>query len=266
MGSGTDFILGGLLSGVGRGVEQTAVANRQAALEKLRIEADRQKDDRDYQRQTARDTRQQDFAIEREEIAQTGRERLLEKGGTIQERRDAAQAAQTARLEALRSSLRRAETAQELKLKDALDRDDVQDVVVNSDNEYVIITKDGKSRSTGVIGRPPAATANASEGGRLTDSEQEAAYSEARRAWAAGGRQGEEPRRSKFIGMTREDYQASIGGAAPATDAGARARAVAELGTIYANATPERYPGLFRNGRKIPLSEAKRMIEDRYAR
>jgi hypothetical protein len=68
------------------------------------------------------------------------------------------------------------------------------------------------------------------------------------------------------------DAQARRGGAAPAKpaakpndpNAAARAKAIATLATVYENATPDRYPGLFRNGQKISMEEAKRLIQQRY--
>lgn len=54
--------------------------------------------------------------------------------------------------------------------------------------------------------------------------------------------------------------------AAPTGDGatGKRAQALADLATRYASATPETAPGLFRNGKKISLAEAKGMIEARF--
>jgi len=52
---------------------------------------------------------------------------------------------------------------------------------------------------------------------------------------------------------------------AAAAGAGAGTRSKVDIGidqllTSYGGATPERYPGLFRNGKKIPIEEAKAMI------
>lgn len=57
---------------------------------------------------------------------------------------------------------------------------------------------------------------------------------------------------------------ASPAPAARSPNSGRRAQAVAQLATVYANATPDRYPGLFRNGQKIPLGEARRQVEARF--
>lgn len=41
-------------------------------------------------------------------------------------------------------------------------------------------------------------------------------------------------------------------------------QALADLGQFYPNATPERFPQLFRNGKKIPIAEAERIVRARF--
>lgn len=41
-------------------------------------------------------------------------------------------------------------------------------------------------------------------------------------------------------------------------------QALADLGQFYPNATPDRFPALFRNGRKIPITEAEKIVRARF--
>lgn len=51
---------------------------------------------------------------------------------------------------------------------------------------------------------------------------------------------------------------------AAAPETGARERAMTKLISAYSAATPESHPGLFRNGRKISMEEARQIIEEAY--
>lgn len=222
MKSGGMFILGGLLSGVGRGIEQDIVQQRQMALESLRRQ-DATDARRDAEKQqTRRDEMSHTNAVEMAGIEQKNRIDTLQTSGTIQTERDARQHTYELDTARVQAQLRMATDAASQTLRDRLDDDDVHGVEVDGNGNYVVVRNDGRLEQTTVSARPLASSTNATEGGRLTQDERDAAYSEAHRAWIAGGREGREPTRTDFIGVTRDDYRAGQGGGGSGTGAGTR--------------------------------------------
>ncbi|WP_315724681.1 hypothetical protein [Sphingosinicella rhizophila] len=84
--------------------------------------------------------------------------------------------------------------------------------------------------------------------------------------WEEGGKKGPKPTILDAMKFLQREGAGSAAATAPAEKAPAmsarKQQALARLPTIYANATEDRYPGLFRNGRKISIQEARQLIED----
>lgn len=282
------YIVGGALQGAGQGIAQEAVMRRNAALEAMRQQYQTQRDDRAAELRAAERKEERGWKVEDQKTDYTNKAGLLALGGQVQGQRDAqqhgykmAEITQTQvgqkELATLQSRLQAANTAAEIKLRDSLESGDISNVVRGEDGQYYGVTKSGLI-ATGVTAAPTAAETGETGGGRLTESEQSAAYEDDRRAWRDGGKKGPEPKKSDYIGMTRQAYSTRGGGAPAARQApqsspiktqpngqmNDRDLALSQLATSYANATPERYPGLFRNGKKLPFAEARRLVEERY--
>lgn len=240
MGVGTQFMLGGLLSGVGRGMEMDIVQQRATALERLRQQYETQREDRADQRLQDRDKRTQGYALDRAEVDQGHAVERLRVGGEIQSDRDRQQHGYEVDMARLTSSLQQARTAAEISLRDRLDDGDVHSVEVDGEGNYVIVRNDGSLEPTRVSARPLASATNTAEGGRLTQDERETAFRAAHRAWVQHGRAGREPTAEDFIGMTREDYRRIYGG-----DAGGG------TGAQGTGATPPRRIRFDAQGRRI---------------
>lgn len=282
------YVIGGALQGAGQGIAQEAVMRRNAALEAMRQQYQTQRDDKAAQARAAERKEERGWKVEDQQTDYNNKAGLLALGGNIQQQRDESQHGYKMaeiktqqvgqkELARLNSGLQQARTAAELKLRDQLESGDISNVVRGEDGQYYGVTKRGLV-ATGVNAAPTAAETGETGGGRLTESEQGAAYEDDRRAWRDGGKKGPEPKKSDYIGMTRQAYSTRGGGAAatrPATKSepidtqpsgkmNDRNLALSQLATSYAIATPERYPGLFRNGKKIPFEEARRLVEERY--
>lgn len=270
-------VAAGALQGLGTSIQNQAIARREEALEAMRQRYKTEESMRAAEARRAERSEDRDFEREKMDTGYKQKAGLLAIGGTIQQQRDQAQhgykveeikqtqvgAQELARLN---SRLDQARTAAEIKLRDQLSSGDISNVVRGQDGQYYGVTDKGLV-PTGVAAPPTDATETG--GGRLTESEQEAAYNDDRRAWREGGKKGPEPKKSDYIGMTRQSYKGRGDAAAPAaqptsTRMSDYQMAVSQLATSYADATPERYPGLFRDGKKIPLEEARRILEQRY--
>lgn len=284
------YVVGGALQGFGSGVQNEAVQRRTEALEAMRQRYQTQRDDKIASQRAAERKEDREWKVEDQQTDYRNKAGLLALGGQVQGQRDAqqhgykmAEIKQTQvgqrELATLNSRLQAARTEAEIRLRDRLESGDISNVVRGEDGQYYGVTKGGLV-ATGVTAAPTAAETGDTGGGRLTESEQNAAYEDDRRAWRDGGKQGPEPKKSDYIGMTRQAYSARRGGggssSAPAAAPGKPIRtqpngqmndrdlALSQLATSYANATPQKYPGLFRNGKKIPFEEARRLVESRY--
>jgi hypothetical protein len=268
--SGGGFILGGLLSGLGAGIVQDAAQQREAAMEKLRQQFARDSEDRGEQRLIRAETRKEGYDVRADQRRLGSDLTKLREGGKIQSEQDRIKLAHDVALENLRtgnqikvetvrSSLRRAETKEEIALRDSLDAGDYSSVVVGGDGSYYGVTERGLV-PTGV----PAAASAAEV--KVSAEDADAAYADARSAWVRGGREGEPPKRTDFTASGSSGggrYAPTVTPKAPPST-GQQAQALAELGQIYPNATPERYPQLFRDGKKIPAEEAAAIVRRRY--
>lgn len=250
-------VAAGALQGVGTGITNTAIAKRNEALEAMR-----------QRYETNRDTVEHERRLEVEDVKFRNQAGLLAIGGQVQAERDerkhgysmeeiGAKQVNAREMAVLDSQLREGRTEAEIRLRDGLESGEIKSVVKGGDGQYYAVTETGLS-PTGVS--TPTETTS---GKGLTEGEIESLYQDERRAWIRGGKKGPEPTRTELIKRHRGI------GTPPETkaDSGApsmRAVALSQLGTVYANATPERYPGLFRGGKKISLQEARRQIEQRY--
>ena len=261
--AGGGFILGGLLSGLGSGIVQDAAQQREAAMEKLRQQFAVDSENRKEERQIAAEARGETRDIRKDERELGSRLTLLRQGGSIQAQQDAIKHAHDVALENLRtgnqikvetvrSSLRRAETKEEIALRDSLDAGDYSSVVVGGDGSYYGVTERGLV-PTGVAAAPNAAQV------KVTAEEADAAYADARSAWVRGGRKGEPPKRTDFTASGSSGgrrYTPTIN-PQPADNG----REDGAFMTLYGNATPEKYPRLFRNGKKLSFDEAYRLYK-----
>lgn len=286
------YALGGALQGLGSGMQKDVQARRDEALQAMRDKTAADAATLADQRQSTRDATKHGYDVEdAQALAGSKLDQL-----SAAARADAAKAqvqhvykldeidhenVGKRELATLESNLGTARDQASIRLRDQLQSGDVSNVVRGKDGQYYGVTDKGLV-PTGVNFDPSSGDKSSDGGGRLTEAEQVSALDDARSDWRKSGKQGAEPRASDFIGMTRETYYqrtgrpsgvaataAPVGDVTPSSAGGTgaasqQATAMAQLGTVYANATPDRYPGLFRNGRKISLADAKQMVLDRY--
>ena len=276
MGSGTSFLVGGLLSGLGSGLTQHAAQVRENALIALRRQYQQEDDAREEQQTIASEGRAETRAIaahEREgalkvgllelasrhkrlegETQQQWEERLIRIRGEESRKTATHQGGIDRSLENLRSR----NDITEGQLADA--RKLAADAKLRGETvDHWEVTTDGKLVGLSATGKVIAKSTspgsfNPSRGGRDEDSSDGSSQIRAAQERQGGGGSAKgEPAPKAAKPKPRDDNAAA-----------ARAKALATLGQVYANATPEEYPGLFRNGVKIPIEEAKRLIYQRY--
>jgi hypothetical protein len=279
-------VVGGALQGLGQGINNQVIAAREQALEAMRQQRQVALQDRQFANQRELAGVQHDYKLEENDqeyrnkgglLAIGTKAKMAEDDHALQNDLSKIKAEQVGRKElaVLESRLSAGRTEAELKLRDSLGTGDISSVVRGKDGQYYGLTKGGLV-PTGVQADPTSSETRSNGGGDLTESEQENAYGDALTAWRTkGGDPKTRPNKSDFIGLTREQYRASKGGAsaapspaAPAASAPAPSpqttarmtKALTQLAGIYASATPEKYPGLFRNGRKIPMEEARQTV------
>lgn len=283
-------VLAGAAQGLGQGMYQDAIAKREAALASLRMQHETQRDEAARAARATERKEDRQYKVEDQKTDYRNKLGILAFGGTIDaDKQDRSHqnrmaeikttAVNTRELETLRSRLRTSESAADIRLRDSLDSGDIRSVEMGEDGQLYGVTDRGLV-PTGVMGAPKTSGSGASAdngGGRLTEGEQESAFKDAEKKWRDGGREGDPPKRSDFIGMTRDAYTARRGRpvriqlpreAAPSGQAAATGRmspvdtAVSQLRNDYQTATPEEWPEFFRNGRKVPLAELERTVRE----
>lgn len=183
--AGSGMILGGLLGGIGKGMEMTALQAREDMLERLR-----------QQRKIEDEGRQEETLIRREDrlegrvIAQEGRaeerdirsdkrdyvvktgllklaqEHKMKENETEFEykaRLEKLKQEGDARLARLKSGLDRSNEAAAIRLRASLDADDVDSTEVDASGNIVILYKNGKTEVTSIKAKPTAGELKAEE-------------------------------------------------------------------------------------------------------
>lgn len=267
MGLGFQFALGGLLQGVGKGINDQVAARREAALAQAKEQAAERRlvAEQAWTHGENEANRSNQFAINEADNIALGERTGQAIEGDIRKTRAAGDEARKTRgvdytydvaLKGVEN--RYAVSMEELRQQGDLTKDQLHQArefehdngkiagrEILADGRMQIWNGDGtKSRIVGVPGQfqTKASGGDEEEGGTL--------------AGARAARGGEAP--------------AAAPGEAPAGRPSAevlrlRQQALATLGTVYTNATPETAPGLFGpDGEKIPMAEAKRLILERY--
>jgi hypothetical protein len=213
------YIAGGALQGLGTGIQQDAIQKRADALEAMRQASANQQYLRQRADAEADHTRNRSEQLQDQDTSYKQKVGLLAIGGDVQAKRDAQQHTYKVdeikttqvgqrELATLQNSLAMSKDAADMRLKDQLDSGDIKSVTKGADGQYYGLTDKGLV-ATGVKA-PLNETAEAG-GGRLTQSEQANAYDDDRKAWRAGTLKGPEPKKSDYIGMTRQAYYARTG-------------------------------------------------------
>jgi type II secretory pathway pseudopilin PulG len=281
-------MIGGALQGVGVGINNQVIAAREQALEAMRSQQQTALQDRQFAHQDATAATEHGYRTDESNLDYQHKGGLLALGAKADMAKDDHSTANDMKkitltqvgqqeLAKLSSRLEQGRTAAELKLRDDLSNGDFQGVVRGKDGQYYGQTKTGLV-PTGVQFDPTAAEVGSNGGGMMDTQEQASAYNDALSAWRADGAKPESrPKQSDFVGVTRAQYGAHRAGngaapaapgavppkAEPSAQTTARlTKALTDLAGIYASATPDKYPGLFRNGRKIPIEEARKTVTD----
>jgi hypothetical protein len=254
-------ILGGALQGVGTGMQQDIINQRNMALEQMRQQFQTQLQDRGFQQQ--KEMAGINHGYHSDESAQTFEQQkgLLAAGGQIDLTKIKLTQYGQKDLARLESQLHDASTAAEIKLRDQMTNGDVLGIERTDTGELIGITKDGKPIHTGVIGAPTAAERDATGGGTLSESEQTSAYNDALDAWNAAGKTGEKPKASDFIGMTHRDYRR---GTQPAGKQEAPSVSMSERKALYAQALTKAQSG-DRRFKGLSQSQIQAKVDDRFA-
>ena len=168
--AGGNFILGGLLSGIGRGMEQDFLARRQDALEKLRrqdvIDAEDRREQstiraesRADQRKIASDAR--DYENDVNKLREAGKIKSQDRADQfgydvkltkIKANEDRSTAGFKAKLEqdlaTMKAKLDQENDAASQRLKAQLDSGDIKDRVTDANGRVILITNDGQMITT----------------------------------------------------------------------------------------------------------------------
>lgn len=183
--AGSGMIIGGLLGGIGKGMEMTALQAREDALEKLRQQRKIEDEGRQEQTLIGREGRLEDRVIRQEgraetrDIAKDKRDYTVKTGllalsqqykmqeneteQQYKERLERIKQAGDANLARLKAGLDRSNDAASIKLKAALDNGQVDSTEVDEDGNLVILYKNGKTETTAIKAKPTAAEIKAEE-------------------------------------------------------------------------------------------------------
>lgn len=279
------YVAAGALQGLGQGIQNTAAAQREAALAAMRQKYQVDKDQRAAAQHTAE--RQEDRenvltdyktkradTIEDSERGYTQKAGLLAVAGQVQQGTKAiehtytmeeigARAANDRQIAVLNNRLGTERDAATINLKEKLDSGDFKSTVVGKDGNYYGVTDRGLV-PTGVTASETAAAQGDRGGGRLTEGEQTSAYEDDRKAWREGGKKGAEPKKSDYIGMTRQAYSTRGAGGAAATPtpaAPAQKAQPAQVAKLYEQAATKAARG--EPGWKgLTQSQIKKKVDD----
>lgn len=236
MKSGTAFILGGLLQGAGKGITNLHEERRQNAL--LKLKRDQELENRSLDAAEVEAKRVADLAAKKELLREASEQDIEKAKITSNLKRAEREVDYTydVKLENVRSGLKVKEDAASKRLAAEIDKGQVKSIEAADDGTMLVAYNDGTVVKKNIKLRETRASGGEDDIPTIS---------------AARGERGSTPVAKP---------------AAPAsTDIpGEKGAALARLGQVYANATPDRYPGLFRNGKKIPIEEAKQLIYQRY--
>lgn len=267
------FLTAGLLKGLGSGLAMEAEQRRENALIALRrqyqqediaatetrtIAAEGRAEDRDIRKD------EREFGVKKElvEIAQRYKQQENETNQQYEERlirlradEDRKSKTWQGNIDKTMEKLKHQFNLTELQAKEAAElASDLEKAGKVADHWEV--TSDGRLVGVSSTGQVIARSRNAgsfipSRGGNADDGDDTSGGTIAGARARTGG--GEAPTAAKPTPAPKADPNSNE-----------RATALARLGNVYHHATPEEYPGLFRNGKKISMEEAKRLIRERY--
>lgn len=271
------FIAAGLLKGLGAGLTAEYEKRREDALIALRRQYQTEDADLAYQRlqETEGRAEKRDIASdEREANVKTGllalaqkykqeenetnfdyEQRLRRLQADLDKGKATHQGSIDAGLKRLQSTLDLTEAQQRAKLELEAEIKKAGQVVdhwaVTSDGKLVGVSATGqviaKSRHPGSFNAPGGSSDDEGDGGGSISA-------------ARDRRDGKAPAPKKDTAAKPAPKEPD----AAAENKRQREAALARLGNVYHRATPQEYPGLFRNGKKITMEEAKQRIHERY--
>lgn len=257
------FIAAGLLKGLGAGLTAEYEKRREDALIALRRQYQLEDSAAAEERAIAAEGRAETRDIasdERKAKVQTGLlelaqrykkeenetnfeyEQRLIRLRAEEDRKGTAQKAGIDRdLETHRSRLRRSENKEDRELAAEIEGGQVQSIDEAEDGSMVVTYKNGNVVRKAIKLRDKTSRAADDEGDGTI----------------AGARERREGKPEAAAKPPKAPDQA-------AENKRQREAALARLGSVYHRATPQEFPGLFRNGKKISMEEAKQRIRERY--
>lgn len=248
MGAGSGFVLGGLLQGLGQGVSNLYEERRQNALAALKRQED--VEDRDAKIAGAQDIAQIQTQGRKEVISLTGeenrkteelkgRQRLeeIKTKGEQDIKVEGVKFSNQKQLDELGANLDIKKDKASQLLKKDIDGGQVDHIDAADDGSMIVTYKNGTVVKKNIKLREKTSSSDDDEGSISAE---------------LNGRN-----------------QSGGGAAQPAAQPAAKTAAKPKwsdqdetvLRTRYANATPENAPRLFRNGKKLPLDEVRRMLQ-----
>lgn len=185
MGSGTGFILGGLLSGAGQGIANVAAQNREDALERLRNARQIEYEDRGETRNIASDERKEKAAVandEREAGKQAGllsiaadieqkkgetafeyKQRLQTQSENHAKAMESIKTKNDAYLKQVQSGLDKNRDEASARLSAEIDSGKIDSIEVNEAGNFVKVYKDGRTETTKIGARATPASLEADQ-------------------------------------------------------------------------------------------------------
>lgn len=155
------FVLAGLVGGLGKGLEADALQKREDALLALKNRQTIEAEDRAEQRDIRKDDR--DYAIKSGLLVAAGdlKRRENETEFQYKVRLETLKAKNDVTLTSLKARLDKANTADEISLRNQLDSGTVDDIQVSDDGFIVKVYKDGRLEKSNIKARPTAASEDA---------------------------------------------------------------------------------------------------------
>lgn len=161
------YLLGGLLSGLGKGMHSKALQDRKDALERLRNQRGIAKENRTEIRVMNQEGRAEDRAIASDERQYGIKKGLLKTSGDIKssqssqdfkEQKDieSHKGSIGERLARIKSTLDTKRDAASIELRNELDSGNIDDVLVDSEGNYLKVFKDGRTEKTDILAQPSA--------------------------------------------------------------------------------------------------------------
>tara|TARA_R110000824_G_scaffold401790_1_gene616439 strand:- start:27748 stop:28539 length:792 start_codon:yes stop_codon:yes gene_type:complete len=168
------YILGGLLTGLGKGMTASALQDREDALEKLKNQRTIETEGRTDERLIAAEGRAEERSIASDERQYGIKKGLLVTGGEIKKDQsktdlenkkdlETHKGGIDERLARVKSVLDTNRDAASIRLRDELESGNIDDVIIDSAGNYVKLYKDGRTEVTDIAAAPTASQQKAND-------------------------------------------------------------------------------------------------------